>query len=168
MPPKIDVPAEIAPPINAGGINHPLVYNIAMPPPLSLPPRISWKRDTNCWVWNGANINGYGRMYFQGKQRFSSHVSAHLFLGFKFPENSQSVYICHRCDNPRCVNPAHLFIGTPTDNVQDAIAKGRRYEQPRLKQCQRGHAFTPENTYIKPNGRRNCKACLKLAALRNH
>lgn len=78
----------------------------------------------DCWLWNGKrNKAGYGRFSFN---RDNLYMAAHrssftLFKG----EISEGLLICHSCDNPPCVNPDHLWMGTPKDNSQDCIKKGR-------------------------------------------
>ena len=81
------------------------------------------KAEYGCWEWTGVkDKNGYGRVFFRGKQRFTHTVSWILTHGIA-PENGYGVL--HKCDNPPCVRPDHLFLGTQLDNMQDAKAKGR-------------------------------------------
>lgn len=76
-----------------------------------------------CWIWLGARIpRGYGRFFFRGKPRYAHRVSVELFRGVIV---SDDAIVMHSCDNPRCVNPEHLSIGTQTDNMRDASKKGR-------------------------------------------
>lgn len=80
--------------------------------------------ESGCWVWMRAiDKNGYGIHYFKNKKYFAHRKSYELFNG-KIPEN---MLICHKCDNPSCVNPNHLFFGTAKDNAQDALKKKRNF-----------------------------------------
>jgi hypothetical protein len=75
-----------------------------------------------CWEWQGTrDPDGYGRLNYRKQQR-AHRISAILFLDM--PEDS-GLLVCHRCDNPPCVNPDHLFIGTWMDNRLDMLKKGK-------------------------------------------
>ncbi len=76
-----------------------------------------------CWNWIGAiGPRGYGGFKFHGKRQ-SSHRVALALTGQAMPPSS--VDVCHRCDNPKCVRPSHLFIGSRSENLLDASTKGR-------------------------------------------
>ena len=79
---------------------------------------------------------------------------ASIFLGLYIWDSD--IFVCHTCDNPKCCNPHHLFLGTALDNHLDALAKGRIVK---AQYCGFGHEFTPENTYRSSNGKRRCRAC---------
>lgn len=83
------------------------------------------RNDNGCWEWNGTyRGKGYGVMAVGGIQGgvYTHRLSAHLYHDFELDSDR---YVLHRCDNPRCCNPEHLFIGTAKDNLYDCIAKGR-------------------------------------------
>lgn len=78
---------------------------------------------TNCWEWTAATNNiGYGMFRFNvNKMRTAHRVSYELFNGPIPP----GLVVCHTCDNPKCVNPDHLWVGTMKDNWDDMNNKGR-------------------------------------------
>lgn len=80
-------------------------------------------KGAGCWEWTGSkNSKGYGRFHVDGKLRRAHRVAVFLTAGAWPPEELQ---VCHHCDNPGCVRPDHLFIGTNRDNVIDKVRKGR-------------------------------------------
>lgn len=119
--------------------------------------------NSGCWLWTaGVGIGGYGRLWCgAGLTRYAHRFSYELAFG---PVPS-GMFVCHRCDTPACVNPDHLFLGTHRDNMRDMQQKGRvqnawtRGTLRRPERCPEGHEFTPENTYVRRNGARKCKAC---------
>ena len=81
------------------------------------------KQPSGCWEFKGAkDINGYGRIWTGEQTHLVHRVSWEINIG-PIPVGK---LICHRCDNPSCINPEHLFIGDYTDNTQDMMQKGRR------------------------------------------
>lgn len=88
-----------------------------------------------CWYWLGCKIpSGYGQIYYDGKMHNAHRISMFLFAEF---ELESELCGCHHCDNPPCVNPAHLYPGTYSDNLLDASAKGRLPDQTGLYQGER-------------------------------
>lgn len=80
--------------------------------------------DDSCWEWFGATKSGparYGFFRYQGGQYLAHRVSYLMKVGSVFTSD----VVCHRCDNPSCVRPSHLFLGTQADNIDDMYDKGR-------------------------------------------
>lgn len=83
-----------------------------------------------CWIWKGSfNSNGYG-WHFIGSERIYAHVFA---LTRKQLKPSPNHFACHTCDNPACVNPNHLYWGTPQENMTDMYNRKRNGQHKILK-----------------------------------
>ena len=114
---------------------------------------------TGCWEWQAyRDPRGYGRFQIHTKCSTLAHRTAYeMATGAEVPA---SLMVCHKCDNPSCVRPDHLFIGTGFDNQRDRVAKGRHLLK---RRCKRGHPLTGENlvwasrTGLPP--RRRCLTC---------
>lgn len=120
-------------------------------------------KTTKCWEYKKVpKTNPYGTVTIRidGKQLClrAARVSYETFVG-KIPKG---LFVLHKCDNPPCINPNHLFLGTNRDNMGDMKNKGRSRCQ-KLKKCIHGHRYTEQNTIREkqPNGndRRRCRIC---------
>jgi hypothetical protein len=120
---------------------------------------------TVCWIWTGSKTGrGYGSISYQGKPHRTHRIAWSLFYGLPFPADKDG---CHTCDNPPCVNPFHIWPGTMSENILDAVAKGHKRGPGRTGKnkilaeathCQRGHPFTDRRD---PRGKRVCEVCRK-------
>ena len=81
--------------------------------------------NTGCWEWTGwKNQDGYGFFRYFNKKDIQAHRFSAKHLG---GQDIDGKVVCHSCDNPGCVNPDHLFTGSQSDNINDAINKGRHH-----------------------------------------
>lgn len=115
---------------------------------------------TGCWNWMGViTRTGYGQIKYHCRPVQVHRLAAHLWL--RFPMDDPRC-VCHKCDNRRCLNPKHLFIGTHSDNVMDSVRKGR-HRSTRKTHCPQGHAYSSTNTWLDPkrNNARKCRICNK-------
>lgn len=121
--------------------------------------------DSGCREYTGdLNVHGYGNVPFGGRTILAHRAAAYAWMGFDI---DSKLYVCHHCDNRRCINPDHLFVGTAKENTQDCISKGRFKGTANLVRrkthCKRGHELADPNLVYNKIGRQ-CKACAKLNA----
>lgn len=113
--------------------------------------------DSGCWEWTKSlSKSGYGKIKWREYGDLRVHRVA-AFLWLEFPLTDTRI-VCHHCDNRKCFNPVHLFIGTHKDNQQDSVRKGRHWLKSKTH-CKHGHELSPENTYFRKNGYRSCRSC---------
>lgn len=126
--------------------------------------------ETGCWIWSGAiSTVGYGRVWWREAIR-QAHRAVYEEIHGPQPA---TVLICHTCDVRTCVNPAHLWAGSPLDNMQDCSTKKRNPRWPgawTAFTCSRGHPRDEQHVYIYPRvGRaplRGCRKCRQMAVER--
>ena len=85
--------------------------------------RVAKGTPTECWEWQGYYFGslGYGGVKLAGKSWYAHRIAYYLYYGKDPGEHC----VCHKCDNPKCCNPKHLWLGTQSDNEQDKVQKGR-------------------------------------------
>src|SRR5690348_7619242 len=130
-------------------------------------------RSKGCWSWTGITTpNGYGILYIASRKRIGAHRASWQLHRGPIPAG---LHVLHRCDNPPCTNPEHLFLGTHSDNMKDA-AKKDRHKGPGVSgdshylrkrtHCKNGHRYTAKNTGWLADGTRQCRACIREAGRR--
>jgi len=85
--------------------------------------KVDVRGDSECWNWKSTVARvGYGFIWFEGKQTYAHRWAYRLSKG----PIENGMFVCHRCDNKLCCNPAHLFLGTNEENMKDKVNKGRQ------------------------------------------
>jgi hypothetical protein len=116
--------------------------------------------ENGCWNWTWKkDKDGYGQFHARPNHQRAHRFAYEVFYG----EFDYNLLVCHKCDNPSCVNPKHLFLGTNKDNINDMLKKNRYAKIKRNNKCMRGHEMTTENTLKIPSMKqRTCKKCYYL------
>jgi len=126
--------------------------------------RVNKRGPDECWEWLGGKGSGtangrYGRMSIShAKSRPAHQVSWEIANGAPFPKGMNG---CHSCDNPGCVNPSHIWPGTQSDNIKDAVAKGRHSSKPKTE-CAKGHRMENDNRIPVKGGGSRCRQCARV------
>lgn len=116
----------------------------------------------DCWNWTAFKSKGYGYIMCGWKNPVRAHRFSWVLHNGDIPDG---MFVCHKCDNPSCVRPDHLFLGTPADNVIDMVQKGRNVSCPGPKN---GVAkLTPEQVraiYLDPRTNKEIGASYGIAS----
>lgn len=119
--------------------------------------KVAPEPNTGCWLWyGGTNEHGYGIFFADGRFQ-KAHRLAYRWAHGDF---DQSLDVLHSCDNPACVNPDHLRLGTHADNMRDMARRGRQWQQ-KQAHCKRGHPLTADN---RSNSSQRCLICRRASA----
>lgn len=122
------------------------------------------RMSNGCLEWTGDTTkDGYGRISINNKNTLTHRLAWTLANG-PIPEGMQ---VLHHCDNPPCCDTEKcLFLGTADDNMADMVAKGRGHGFTTKTHCPQNHPYDSVNTYLKPDGGRDCRTCRTAASAR--
>ena len=120
--------------------------------------KVAQSGKSECWPWLAyRKANGYGTFYLKGRTCLAHRVAYELEVG-PIPHG---LVIDHRCRNRSCVNPTHLEPVTHRVNILRGQSPSARFSG--VTECIHGHEFTPDNTYVRKDGKgRMCKTCRRI------
>lgn len=121
--------------------------------------------DDDCWLWLGTKSKGYGRFTLNKELFFSHRISLELSLGRRLRNGKWAL---HKCDNPSCVNPRHLWEGDREDNRRDMLAKGRQSRWDGKREGQKNPAARLNNRQVKRIKQRLASGCTNLAIMKSY
>ena len=130
--------------------------------------KVVQKAEDECWPWSGSVDNdGYGGFYVGLRLHKAHRIAWQMRHNLLMPAG---LFACHACDNPNCVNPAHIWPGSNQENLRDAADKGRLRDAAKpaqaarrsMTECKRGHKYVEGSFYKRKDGGRDCKACRSL------
>lgn len=113
--------------------------------------------ECGCWLWTGTTQTKgfpYGKAW-NGERTVVAHRMMWEAIHGSIPTG---MLVRHKCDTPLCVNPDHLELGTPAENIADRDRRGRNFLLSQSA-CKNGHPYTPETTHISQKGHRQCRIC---------
>lgn len=112
----------------------------------------------DCWEWNGwRTADGYGQRIRHGRRQ-RLHRVAYEWANGPIPSG---LFVLHSCDNPPCVNPRHLRVGTNQENIRESVEKGRHINAGKTH-CPKGHEYAGRNLILdktRQGVRRRCRVC---------
>jgi len=119
--------------------------------------KIAHSAEIDCAEWGAGRFStGYGQFWLRGAN-VGAHRIAWVIANGQIPDG---MCVLHHCDNRRCVNVGHLFLGTVKDNISDMDKKRRRGRRAPRTHCPHGHEYSGENLFF-CRGEKRCRACAR-------
>lgn len=122
LPPSVDSPSEDSPPVGKKRkVGPPISQEYAREIEYRFWPKVKKGSPDECWPWQSSLTRGYGMIFAWGRPQFAHRIAYAIVRG----SVPAGISVLHKCDNPPCCNPDHLFLGTALENMRDRNAKGR-------------------------------------------